>query len=1177
MSCSPPTLIVGSQEGGRSTLRVVTWSKLLLVRPPLISGSLLMHEARNILLLSLLVDDPNGLNHVHIWNLYYHFRIEETSLQLLQTQAQKLLSFAGSLETWHKSKYGKLMKIIDRESLARVREMWNFYGMKREREELSQFEEHFEVQIRKSKQYQAYHGIGMNITGFRSTAPAHLQSLEDLHGIHKHYWEHGTTDLGRSALSLAKSANPMFAALDDHVILHYGTDPLLGFHLAPAYVPLISTSPLPSTPPLAPSARGLPRLDRLIQAAKMEFQAWATSFRKDLNALTLRFFIGDALAFSHSLQARNHAESALPGKLYRDRFHFEPLMLHGNEDNEIDTGPLRFIVIDTSNLLDHLGSLNLLAASAPLLAYDNFATLYTEKLVRFDRTFRKSFDSLLCGSLPTVSMLLGLYPIEFVTNTSAISNGDEVLLDEAVGHVVQNQSQSQQLFVRIIWKRPPRMSVSLTHHQVPRRIRFEAIGLGTLLYQMYLKMFTGEDVTQLFSEISMLKMQRLSLSTYQRASFAVFIASLRHTVNADWTVTAETLLELMEKNQTHLMTRNYIQEFYAWLHLLGIYSVPILKSPRDPTSLELKRNDLRDWTSMPAIVCVTLVVPREKLAIFTEREPTEIGTPQVHCIVQGPSWQNCFAAIQTGFGTIESHGNPFTASFEVSIVEDRSGWSGTSPLLVSFYAPAWFFLLEPRTATVAFGLQSTPQNTRAFLSRLGIQLVVYRTTLSDTDHVYVTQALPNQSPAIPINKVTSSNAPSYDRTEGASSTTVNASIDLQTAEVTSLVGRVEILSADCKDALQAGGTVGRVSKTPFNLDATLEPGLNFAVDFPLPLLGESHLKMRIARKSSYIELIARVAVGDDWSSFRSFLYPLFLGSDLITIWNLPYLHLDALPVIDIKQEERLSWLITHTSTMWSSTDRHLRNHPEQPAPAGLRTRLEFKDSLFSMFMHYTGLQGQKVSTFGISCPSAGGVHILFFVSGLRLDLSNRTVVLDGAVLALENALMSSLAPFLHSLQGLCQIFVKETELLVWRQVMPAYVERCRTWSHTPDCEYLTHGRIPLSTHNGEKFLCSCGNGIFPENFITDLPGWDDIARYAVRAAISPCFSAAMFESPYDMEELKKEAAKKKGKSCWACGRVKCGEEDGSLLNCAKCMEAKYCDRECQRKDWKEHKAFCKAK
>ncbi|KAL6716857.1 hypothetical protein ACLMJK_004769 [Lecanora helva] len=43
------------------------------------------------------------------------------------------------------------------------------------------------------------------------------------------------------------------------------------------------------------------------------------------------------------------------------------------------------------------------------------------------------------------------------------------------------------------------------------------------------------------------------------------------------------------------------------------------------------------------------------------------------------------------------------------------------------------------------------------------------------------------------------------------------------------------------------------------------------------------------------------------------------------------------------------------------------------------------------------------------------------------------------------------------------------------------------------------------------------------------------------------------------------------RSCFACGRI---EQSEALQTCARCLTARYCSRECQRKHWKTHKKTC---
>jgi hypothetical protein len=140
-------------------------------------------------------------------------------------------------------------------------------------------------------------------------------------------------------------------------------------------------------------------------------------------------------------------------------------------------------------------------------------------------------------------------------------------------------------------------------------------------------------------------------------------------------------------------------------------------------------------------------------------------------------------------------------------------------------------------------------------------------------------------------------------------------------------------------------------------------------------------------------------------------------------------------------------------------------------------------------------------------------------------------------------------------------------------VLPAMVERCRTWMHRAGCEYATEGRIPLSVENGEPTLCQCGIGMVPGQFVADVPSWDRVVKYVVRAAISPAFSSRIVGEVYDGGTSKLAGVVADG--CRVCKRGD-SEGGGGLLTCSRCQKAKYCSRECQRVDWKKHKTQCTA-
>lgn len=75
------------------------------------------------------------------------------------------------------------------------------------------------------------------------------------------------------------------------------------------------------------------------------------------------------------------------------------LPLHPNDADygTIGVAPVSFSVIDTSNLIDHVGAMNLLVATSPLLCRDHYSSLFTEILVRKGDSNIEHVQNLLCG------------------------------------------------------------------------------------------------------------------------------------------------------------------------------------------------------------------------------------------------------------------------------------------------------------------------------------------------------------------------------------------------------------------------------------------------------------------------------------------------------------------------------------------------------------------------------------------------------------------------------------------------------------------------------------------------------------------------------------------------------------------------------------------------------------
>jgi hypothetical protein len=88
-----------------------------------------MYVARNVLLLTLLLEDKEGLNDLAIWNIYYHWYLDTKSLELLQIQSKKLSALAVSIQSWHGSKYGGILRFCDYGTLTGIRELWSSYSI----------------------------------------------------------------------------------------------------------------------------------------------------------------------------------------------------------------------------------------------------------------------------------------------------------------------------------------------------------------------------------------------------------------------------------------------------------------------------------------------------------------------------------------------------------------------------------------------------------------------------------------------------------------------------------------------------------------------------------------------------------------------------------------------------------------------------------------------------------------------------------------------------------------------------------------------------------------------------------------------------------------------------------------------------------------------------------------
>ncbi|KAK4041637.1 hypothetical protein C8A01DRAFT_34362 [Parachaetomium inaequale] len=505
--------------------------------------------ARNILLLTLILGDQDRQRTSDNWNIHYHVFLNQACHDRLLAQTKKLQALSISLETWRGSEYaniyGKLIRFCDRGTLASVAEIWAFYvsaGTERQAWLKAAFGEAIDA-LKLMKGDIPF----ITLTGLRSATPAGPLAGVEVNELHDLFWRRGNLHFDSSARSQATLANPMFVSPDATVSF---------------------------TTALTRRSRK-PELADVVAAAQAEFSTWSSTLRgRAHKEMTLRFFVGDALLFCHTLQHRHATGSARTAFCYRSRHNtMDPLVLVEDDYCVTGTAPVSN-VIDTTDLIDQLGALNLLAAASPLLAGDASSCLYTDTLVPLGtHSQQQPLDQVVGGHLATTSLLLGLFPIEYWTNTSPLSIGDEQWL----GALIRQQQKGDlahwtQLISRITWKRPPSHSEARLEP-----LHMEEGALASLLYQIYVDMFPDEHRARTVGNSTSRGALRHSLPLYTRLSFVALLRLLKGRVVTDWGRAMDDLLARIESNVTLMMGKYYLQELYLSMHLLDIHSVDTFK------------------------------------------------------------------------------------------------------------------------------------------------------------------------------------------------------------------------------------------------------------------------------------------------------------------------------------------------------------------------------------------------------------------------------------------------------------------------------------------------------------------------------------------------------------------------------------------------------------------------
>ena len=767
----------------------------------------------------MISDDRSPVNAMDkVWNVFFHFFLDEDSTALLEAQCRKLLHESTSLDAWNQSEYSSFLRFCNEHTRLELRRHWQLYvdaGRSSSEQKRAIKEKVLSGMRRAGKE----HG-GAQPAGCRSAGPYVLDSIPAASEVCLHFWTTGTTFVDEEAPSSATNVNPTFvySLVGTIFSVHFGTTPIAPFHLAPAF---LRSDPASTT------------ASDLINCAKSQFRDWATSFRTFLRRrpgrITIRLFCGDALYFCQAMAEYRATGSVAEGQTVAP-WNATPLVFDGPDYTSANTSPpLTFNVIETSNLTDYVGLLNMLIATTPLLSETHSATLFTETLLYPGNDPTKNFNRQVCADLTTISILFDLLPTSHPSNFSSRSNATEFILHKTLS------SRIAQYHERLVWRRPTTSDAlaSTLNPPTPRQVAFEPLSLAKFLLKTYFSMFSGDDTISVLTGSK--PATELSIICYIRETFVALVATIKRVVIVDWKTTFGMFIALLEKTKTPfmLMGLHYHQELCAQLHLSGIHTVYAM-------TLEVaKRGRFQGWHQVPPTVSITLMVPRDRIQVLLDMD---LSMPIIQASLQGQSAHSSFSSIKVGFGKVKNSGTD--SEPRIAFDPDPAGWAGSSPLFMSFSLPSWTLHVEdPEDMRIALSLRSSPQTVN-LIPKFGMSLHIYTARLMDTSAVFVVPEEPHGVCYRLCNMPTPAG--------GSDNCRISAAMDPEGERVSMLTARADILDGPTRAILSSGAPIASCQLSPCTIEISIGPEKRRLV-YPSPVVG-SLSKLRIARKSCYIEV-----------------------------------------------------------------------------------------------------------------------------------------------------------------------------------------------------------------------------------------------------------------------------------------------------------------------------------
>ncbi|CAE7112491.1 unnamed protein product [Rhizoctonia solani] len=1093
--------------------------------------------ARNIILFTLLEDDtPSN----HVWDIFYHFKLTDHTYNVVTTHSRKLANLAESLETWRLSKYGSFIKMVDASSLSELRDLWVLYAdftnlsgerLDRLHREQTSMSERVLVEARTGVSY----GLSRSAAGMWNEAlgPVNEQFVQ--------YWERGTTSATQKEIKKTTRLNPTFcySRLGETFAIYDHSFPQ-GFHFAPAFTPLVFDPAGPAT------NSAMTKSKQQFKAGCMELQA-----SRKAQSITFRFFAGDALSFCRALDLYNKTSNPQTRE-FTSPWRGNPIDLTEHFASS-PPPPVTFDVIDSSDLSTDLGLFNILLATQPLLKKQpaSQAILYTD-LGLEKRSASKDFQRSLHCSVSTAALLLGLVPRPYVS----------LFTSTCVMHMFTITELHSSFVERIAWVDP--MSGDQHFHSELRPvICAEPFELIILLANIYREMTEHDSPKPVLTPyVFSSQLRATSEPHFTRETFAILVSRVKSRIylpGGDWAGVVRMIRNLLgvADHDSGLIT--HIRDLEVQFRLHDLPVEPMMSDAHFKRKVE-NSPIFRGWTNIPRLVCVTVVVPSEKLNPI--RRDGAGPWPRLVCElgVDNDDRYVTYSSIQTVWGELVPSPR---LNAEYLIEEDPERFRGTSDLIISFWADADLLVSRP---FVSLCLRRTQLVVLKY-GALGSRLQLFTAQVGG-ERVHILRERPMAGQTQPAHRYVSS---SLTDDQGTKCHLVVPTRGVK--DVTSLRARIQI-----DDVVLRGVKPIITQLGPCTIELAFGNEKR-VVGFPYPVR-HTDCTLNVDQNTGQVDVSAPIVGPIQIGGYPATPFPI-LQHTHASPWNIHHLYIDRMPKVDIQQKSRIrKWLVEHTTSQMSDRERIVRQGTQTTRWQLSDALVGVKEMITLLVQDYAGIRNSQgsVTTFGFTEPTHG-LYLVIFVGGLRLDLAGATLALDCAIVPVSPKTIQSISSEFTRLESQTQaqkLQRSTAEAIAWKHLIPAFVERIRTWPHLSDCEHKVSGKIPLNKSVESDPLCKCGRGIGFSGPEWQNPAWKELLPNATRAAISPLFGVPILEgvagSKSESQDIKPAVPElEPGNSCW-----KCGNTSRPLLVCTKCKRAKYCSKDCQVTHWKEHKSECQA-